>query len=54
MGKIPVYNNHGEIVAYEVEESPQDIAEWLHQEYLDRLDAGIDEDWTEEDDDYVA
>ena len=44
MSRIPIYNDHGEIVAYERDWDPQDQQEWLHQEYLDRLDAGWDDD----------
>ena len=48
MGKIPIYNSHGEIVGYDVEETPEERAEWMHQYYLDSLDA-----WGAEEDDDV-
>jgi len=45
MGKIPIYNSYGEIVGYDVEETPEEKAEWMHQYYLDSLDAwGADEE----------
>lgn len=45
MGKIPIYNSYGEIVGYDVEETLEEKAEWLYQDYLDRLDAwGADEE----------
>jgi len=48
MGKIPIYNSNGEILGYDIEETPEEKAEWLYQDYLDRLDAW---DANEEDDD---
>ena len=48
MSRVPVYNDAGEILGFEQDWSPQDQVDWMHQEYLDRLDAGWDE-YDEED-----
>lgn len=49
MGKIPIYNSHGEILSYDVEETPEEKAEWAYQDYLDRLDAWGDEEYDDVD-----
>ena len=49
MNKIPIYNSYGEIVGYDVEETPEEKAEWLHQDYLDSLDAwGANEEYDDD------
>lgn len=49
MGKIPVYNSNGEILGYDLEETPEERAEWAYQDHLDKLDAwGADEEYNDE------